>query len=83
MTGAQFEIVVDGAPRSYRDTKTDAVAAADFLKNRNPHTTIAVKDLQTGVVTMAIYKPDPDGTHAATRRSILSRLRASAGLGDL
>jgi hypothetical protein len=33
MPGAQFEITVDGKPRSYRDTKAVATAAAEFLKN--------------------------------------------------
>jgi hypothetical protein len=37
ISGAQFEISVDGKPRSYRDTKAVATAAAEFLKNRNPH----------------------------------------------
>ena len=31
MTGAQFEILVDGKPRSYRDTKSGAMDAATFL----------------------------------------------------
>ena len=37
MTGAQFEILVDGKPRSYRDTKSGAMDAATFLKGRQPH----------------------------------------------
>jgi hypothetical protein len=32
-TGAQFEILVDGKPRSYRDTKSGAMDAATFLKS--------------------------------------------------
>ena len=44
--GAQFEILVDGKPRSYRDI-TVAIASAEFLKGRNPHSEVAVKDLQT------------------------------------
>jgi hypothetical protein len=36
MIGAQFEISVDGKPRSYRDTKSIAMEAAEFLKSRNP-----------------------------------------------
>jgi hypothetical protein len=29
-SGAQFEIAVDGKPRSYRDTKAMAIEAAEF-----------------------------------------------------
>ena len=30
--GAQFEILVDGKPRSYRDIKAVAIETAEFLK---------------------------------------------------
>jgi hypothetical protein len=33
-------------PRSYRDIKAVAVASAEFLKSRNPHSEVAVKDLE-------------------------------------
>jgi hypothetical protein len=36
--GAQFEISVDGKPRSYRDRKAVAIEAAEYLKWKNPHT---------------------------------------------
>jgi hypothetical protein len=53
--GAQFEILVDGKPlRSYRDIKAVAIASAEFLKSRNPHSEVAVKDLQTGEVTVVV-----------------------------
>ena len=42
MTGAQFEILVDGKPRSYRDTKSGAMDSATFLKGRQPHSEVAV-----------------------------------------
>jgi len=42
MTGAQFEILVDGKPRCYRDTKSGAMDAATFLKGRQPHSEVAV-----------------------------------------
>ena len=45
-TGAQFETLVDGKPRSYRDIKAVAIASAEFLKSRNPNSNIAVKDLR-------------------------------------
>ena len=49
--GAQFEILVDGKPRAYRD-KAVAIASAEFLKSRNPHSEVAVKDLESGEVTV-------------------------------
>ena len=49
---AQFEILVDGAPRSYRDTKLTAMGAAHFLKMRAPDSEVVVKDLQTGELTV-------------------------------
>jgi hypothetical protein len=33
-TGAQFEILADGKPRSYRDTNIAATEAATFLKSQ-------------------------------------------------
>jgi hypothetical protein len=33
--GAQFEISVDGKPRSYHDTKDVAIESAEFLKAKN------------------------------------------------
>jgi hypothetical protein len=50
--GAQFEILVDGKPRSYRDIKAVAIASAEFLRSRNLRSEVAVKDLQTGEVTV-------------------------------
>jgi hypothetical protein len=55
--GAQFEISVDGKPRSYRDTKVAAIAGAEFLKSRNPSSEVAVKDLQSGKTTPVLFKP--------------------------
>ena len=52
--GAQFEILVDGKPRSYRDIKAVAIASAEFLKSRNPHSEVAVKDLKSGEVTVVV-----------------------------
>jgi hypothetical protein len=51
MTGAQFEIRIDGAPRTYRDRKDYAMEAARFLKSKDPHSMVEVKDLQSGDVT--------------------------------
>jgi hypothetical protein len=57
-SGAQFEISVDGKPRSYRDLRAVAIESAEFLKRRNPHSEVAVKDLQIGEVIVAAYKPE-------------------------
>jgi hypothetical protein len=37
MTDAQFEVRVDGTPRTYRDRKDYAMEAARLIKNKNPH----------------------------------------------
>ena len=50
MTGVQFEIRIDGTPRTYRDRKDFAMEAARFLKSKNPHSMVEVKDLQSGDV---------------------------------
>ena len=46
MTGAQFEIRIDGTPRTYRDRKDYAMEAARFLKSKQPHSIVEVKDLK-------------------------------------
>jgi hypothetical protein len=48
MTGAQFEIRIDGTSRTYRDRKDDVMKAAR-LKQESAQ--IGVKDLQIGDVT--------------------------------
>jgi hypothetical protein len=45
---AQFEISIDGVPRTYRDRKDLALESAKFLKSRNPNSMVKLKDLQTG-----------------------------------
>ena len=47
-TGAQYEISINGIPRSYRDRKELALQGARFLKSRNPNSVVKLKDLQTG-----------------------------------
>jgi hypothetical protein len=51
MTGAQFEIRIDGTPRSYRDRRDYAMEAARLIKSKNPHSMVEVKDLKSGDVT--------------------------------
>ena len=47
-SGAQFEISIDGVPRTYRDRKDLALLAAQILKSKNPNSVVKLKDLQTG-----------------------------------
>jgi hypothetical protein len=58
MTGAQFEIRIDGTPRTYRDRKDFAIKAAEFMKRNNPHSVIEVKDLISGEVSPGAHKVD-------------------------
>src|SRR3954466_2089726 len=46
MTGAQFEIRIDGTPRTCRDRKDYAMEAARLIKSKNPHSAVEVRDLQ-------------------------------------
>ena len=46
MTGAQFEIRIDGTPRSYRDRKDYAMEAARLIQSKKPHGMVEVEDLQ-------------------------------------
>jgi hypothetical protein len=55
--GAQFEITIDGKPRSYRDIKAVAFESAEFLKAKNQNSNVAVKDLRTGEVTPVAFRP--------------------------
>jgi hypothetical protein len=57
MTGAQYEIRIDGTPRSYRDRKDYAMEAARLLKSKQPHSMVEVKDLKSGDVTAVALRP--------------------------
>ena len=54
--GAQYELSVDGVPRSYRDRRDIALQSAQFLKTRNPNSVVKVKDLQTGEEIIVAFK---------------------------
>jgi hypothetical protein len=56
--GAQFEISIDGTPRTHRDLKALAIEAAELLKRKHPHSTVTVQDKETGAVTAVEYKPE-------------------------
>ena len=53
---AQFELSVDGVPRSYRDRKDLALQSAQILKSRNPNSVVRLKDLQTGEEIVIAFK---------------------------
>jgi hypothetical protein len=57
MTAAQFEIPIDGTPRTYRDRKDYAMEAARLIKSKNPHSMVEVKDLRSGDVTAVALRP--------------------------
>jgi hypothetical protein len=57
MTGAQFEIRIDGTPRTCGDRKDYAMEAARLIKSKNPHSMVEVKDLQSGDVTAVALRP--------------------------
>jgi len=45
---AQFELSVDGVPRSYRDRNALALQAAQILKSRNPNSVVRLKTCRRG-----------------------------------
>ena len=51
MTGARYEIAIDGTTRTYRDRKELAIEAAKFLKTKNVHSDVTVRDLETDKIT--------------------------------
>ena len=56
MTPAQFEISIDGVPRTYRDQKDLGLLAAQILKSRNSNSVVRLKDLKTGEETVVTFK---------------------------
>jgi hypothetical protein len=80
MTGAQFEIRIDGTRRTYRDRKDYAMEAARFLKSKNLHSMVEVKDLQSGDVTAVANRPGwmmpgPGSVSRIFRKQVTSALR--------
>jgi hypothetical protein len=55
--GTQYQISVDGVPRTYCDRQDIALQTARFLKSRNPNRVVKLKDLQTGKETVLAFKP--------------------------
>jgi hypothetical protein len=67
-TGAQFEIVVDDKPRSYRDIKETAIEAAEYLKRQHPSSKIQVRDIRDNATTPIEFKPEPFASVTPLRR---------------
>jgi hypothetical protein len=57
-SGARYEIVLDGKPRSYRDQIEAAYAAATTLKIKQPGVEVTVRDLQSGTSTVVKHPLD-------------------------
>jgi hypothetical protein len=58
MTGARYQIAVDGQPRSNRDDSAIAIEAAEYLKYKHPHAEVAVYDRETGdTITIKALPP--------------------------
>jgi hypothetical protein len=47
-TGVRYQILVDGVPRTNRDDRTVALAAAAYLRQKNPAAKVEVREIQTG-----------------------------------
>jgi hypothetical protein len=69
MTGAQYEIRIDGAPRTYRDRKEYAMEVARFIKSKNPHSMVEVKRLAKWRHYRGGSSP---GSSGLTRRATMS-----------
>jgi hypothetical protein len=60
MTGARYEILIEGQSRTNRDDRAIAIKTAEYLKQKNPHAEITVRDRVTGE-TVATVKTLPPG----------------------
>jgi hypothetical protein len=49
-TGADFELSIEGMPRTYRDTKAVADEAAAILKQRYPNSDVMERETGSGLV---------------------------------
>ena len=54
---AQFELSLDGVPRSYRYRKDLGLQSAQILKSRNPNGVVRLKDLQTEEEIVIAFEP--------------------------
>jgi hypothetical protein len=78
MTGARYQIAVDGQPRSNRDTKLIAIEAAEYLKYKHPHAEVTVQDLMTGdTITNCRLRKHRAGAVAMDQSNRLARAVAA------
>jgi hypothetical protein len=54
--GAQFEISIDGVPRTYRDRKDLALLTAQILKSKNPTVWLVSKTCRPGEEIVIAFK---------------------------
>jgi hypothetical protein len=71
MTGAQFEIRIDGTPRSYRDRKDYAMEVGRLIKSKNPHSMVEINDLQSGDITAVALRPRVSDAPQTSGRPVL------------
>jgi hypothetical protein len=62
-TGSRWEITVDGRPRSYDHSKQLAIEGAQYLKLKNPHADVTVRDLEGVEETIVIQPQQPKVRH--------------------
>jgi hypothetical protein len=48
-SGSHWELLVDGKPRSYRDTEEIAMEAGQYLKGLHPHAEVVIRDMRSNV----------------------------------
>jgi hypothetical protein len=53
ITGARYQIAVDGPPRTNRDDKLIAFKTAEYLKYKNPHSEITALPSATSLGSTA------------------------------
>jgi hypothetical protein len=58
-TGSRWEITVDGKPRTYDHKRELAIEAAQYLKRKNPHADVTVRDLEGIEATIIIPAQQP------------------------
>ena len=58
-TGSRWEITVDGKPRTYDHKRELAIEAAQYLKRKNPHVDVTVRDLEGIEATIIIPAQQP------------------------
>jgi hypothetical protein len=66
--GANWEILIDGKPRSYRDDHAIALEAALYLQSKNAGSKVQVRNFTTGEIE-AIPSAQPSVAWAAKRKA--------------